>query len=252
MYLLSTALGPVDLAFTDRFGGVSAFPHDELDLALEGAGDPAARAENLRRVRADFAPDDELADLVQVHGREVAVIGADTPLGDAYARPEADAVVTDRPGVTLLVRMADCVPVLLADPEAGVVGAVHAGRPGVVAGVVAAAVDALRDLGARRLHAWIGPHVCGHCYEVPFAMRAEVGALLPESVQTTWSGTPSLDLGAGVRAQLAAAGVEDVVTVPGCTRERSDLFSYRRDGADAGRLGALIRIDPARSAAGAS
>lgn len=249
MYLTRQRLGPVDLAFTDRFGGVSAFPYDELDLALVGGGDPAAREENLRLLRADFAPDDELADLVQVHGREVAVVDDSTPLGPGYVRPEADAIVTARAGVTLLVRMADCVPVLLADPDAGVVGAAHAGREGVVAGVVPAAVETMRGLGARRLHAWIGPHVCGHCYEVPFAMRAEVGALLPDTVQTTRSGTPSLDLGAGVRAQLVAAGVDDVVTVPGCTRERTDLFSHRRDGADAGRLGALIRLDPTSGSA---
>lgn len=249
MYLTRQHLGPVDLAFTDRFGGVSAFPFDELDLALVEGGDPTARAENLRLLRADFAPDDDLADLAQVHGREVAVVDDATPLGSGYLRPEADAIVTARAGVTLLIRTADCVPVLLAAPDEGVIGAAHAGREGVVAGVVPAAVEAMRGLGARRLHAWIGPHVCGHCYEVPFAMRAEVGALLPVAVQTTWSGTPSLDLGAGVLAQLAAAGVENVVTVPGCTRERSDLYSHRRDGADAGRLGALIRLDPARGSA---
>ena len=242
MYLLRTSLGPVDLAFTDRFGGVSAPPYDALNLGVGGGDDPAAVEENLRVLQADFAPDDRLVQTEQVHGTDVAVIGA-----DPAAQPgPADALLTAERGVTLLVRVADCVPVLLADPEAGVVAAVHAGRVGMVEGVVPAAVAALREHGAERVHAWIGPHVCGHCYEVPFAMRAEVGALLPETVQTTWSGTPSLDLGAGVAAQLRDAGVEQVVAVPGCTRERSDLYSHRRDGADAGRLGALIRLDPRR------
>jgi copper oxidase (laccase) domain-containing protein len=83
--------------------------------------------------------------------------------------------------------------------------------------------------------------VCGACYEVPEEMQAEVGALVPESVATTSWGTPSLDIGAGVRAQLVAAGVE-VRDVSRCTRESADLYSYRRDGAGAGRLAGLIRL----------
>jgi copper oxidase (laccase) domain-containing protein len=132
------------------------------------------------------------------------------------------------------------VPVLLADPAAGVVGAVHAGRPGLAAGVVPAAVDRMRSLGAGTITGWIGPHVCARCYEVPEAMRDEVGALVPEAVATPTWGTASLDLGAGVAAQLRAAGVI-VVEVPGCTRESGELHSYRRDGAAAGRLAGLVR-----------
>jgi YfiH family protein len=240
VYLHRSTLGPVDLAFTDRFGGVSAVPYDELNLALESGDDAAALAENHRRVLADFAGADALADLHQVHGATVVLAGP-SGFGDP---PDADAVVALETGVTLMVRAADCVPVLLLDPVARVIGAAHSGRPGLVAGVVPATVARMRALGAAgEISAWIGPHVCGSCYEVPAAMQAEVGTVVPESVATTSWGTPSLDLGAGVRAQLEAAGVE-VYDVSRCTRESADLYSYRRDGAAAGRLAGLIRLRP--------
>jgi polyphenol oxidase len=159
-------------------------------------------------------------------------------------RASADALVSDEAGVVLLVRAADCVPVLLADPEVGIVGAAHAGRPGVAASVVPHTVQAMRDLGAQHVTAWIGPHVCGACYEVPAQLQDEVAALVPATRATTSWGTPSLDLGAGIRAQLAELGVRYVDTAARCTRESADLFSYRRDGAASGRLAGLIRMVP--------
>ena len=141
----------------------------------------------------------------------------------------------------LAVRAADCVPVLLADARAGVIGAAHCGRPGLAAGVVPRTLEAMRALGATEITAWIGPHVCGACYEVPAEMQAEVGAIEPASVATTSWGTPSLDLAAGVRAQLERGGAV-AVDAGGCTRESPDLYSYRRDGSSAGRLAGLIRI----------
>ncbi|HET8561528.1 MAG TPA: peptidoglycan editing factor PgeF [Marmoricola sp.] len=243
MYSYRATLGPADLAFTDRRGGVSAAPFDSLDLALEGDDDPAARAENLRRVLADFGPGDELVDLRQVHGADVVVAEAgEAGSRSVPGRPEADAVVTARPGITLMVRAADCVPVLLVDPAAAVVAAVHSGRQGLLAGVVPAAVARMREIGATGpITAWVGPHVCGACYEVPAGMQAEVGRAVPAAVATTSWGTPALDLGAGVREQLLASGVE-VVDAARCTRESPDLYSYRRDGARAGRHAGLVRI----------
>ncbi len=175
----------------------------------------------------------------QVHGADVAVV-------DERAEaepPEADALVTRAPGVVLVVRVADCVPVLLADVERGVVGAAHAGRPGLVAGVVPATVAAMRDLGAAEITAWVGPHVCGACYEVPEQMRADVAAVVPEAYAETSWGTPAVDVGAGVRAQLAAAGVE-IVDASRCTREDEDLYSYRRQGEESGRLAGLVWVRP--------
>jgi YfiH family protein len=147
-----------------------------------------------------------------------------------------------------MVRAADCVPVLFADPGAGVVGAAHAGRQGLATGVVTRTVERMRGLGAGEVTAWIGPHVCGSCYEVPAGLQDEVGAVVPESVATTSWGTPALDLGAGVWAQLERAGVI-VVDVARCTRESPDLYSFRRDGEHAGRLAGLVRLRAPEGAA---
>lgn len=236
MYAHRSTHGPVDLAFTDRHGGVSVAPFDSLNLAITGEDDEAARRENLRLVLDDFAPGDELADLRQVHGGEIDVVERRR----TSQRPAADGVVTARAGVVLAVRAADCVPVLLADPDAGVIGAAHAGRPGLVAQVVPNTVAVMGALGARRITAWVGPHVCGACYEVPEDMQAEVVAVEPAAESTTSWGTTSLDLGAGIRAQLEQAGVL-VVDASRCTRESPDLYSYRRDGHAAGRIAGLIR-----------
>jgi YfiH family protein len=212
-------------------------PFDSLNLALEGQDDPLVVEQNLHTVLDDFAPGDQLADLHQVHGGEVDVVEERHSTG----RPDADGIVTSQAGVVLMVRAADCVPVLLADGDAAVIGAAHCGRPGLAAEVVPATVRKMRDRGARSITAWIGPHVCGGCYEVPEGMQAEIGAAVPASVATTTWGTPSLDLGAGVRAQLMAEGVS-VHDVSRCTRESADLYSYRRDAERAGRLAGLIRL----------
>ncbi len=195
---------------------------------------------NLRLLLDDFAPGCGVSDLSQVHGD--AVVRAERPHDPEVAgtRPRADGLVTDRPDLVLLVRAADCVPVLLADPRARVVGAAHAGRQGVAVDVVTRTVEAMRDLGARDVTAWIGPHVCGSCYEVPAELRDEVAAAVPATRATTSWGTPALDLGAGVRAQLEQAGAT-VVDVSACTLESPDLYSYRRDGAGSGRLAGLVR-----------
>jgi copper oxidase (laccase) domain-containing protein len=124
-----------------------------------------------------------------------------------------------------------------------VVAAVHAGRPGLVAGVVPAAVATMRSLGAGRLRGWLGPHVCGACYEVPEQMRSDVSTVVPEAYAETSWGTPAVDIGAGVRAQLAREGV-DVVDASRCTLEDEDLYSYRRQGAASGRLAGLVWVRP--------
>ena len=140
--------------------------------------------------------------------------------------------------MVLMVRAADCVPVLLADPVAGVIGAAHPGRPGLAAGVVPATVAAMRERGATDITAWIGPHVCGGCYEVPAEMRDEVGALVPAAVATTTWGTPALDLGAGVRAQLERPRCHRGRRVPLHPRVRRPLLlpPRRRPRRPAGRL----------------
>jgi polyphenol oxidase len=245
LYTSRLTHGPVELAFTDRHGGVSDAPFDSLNLGWSGGDDPDAMAENHRLVMDDFAPGDgvdRLAELGQVHGNDVAVVGPEGPGHDVHGHLHGigDGLVTAAPGITLSVRAADCVPVLLADTEAGVIGACHCGRPGVVAGIVPATLEVMRGLGATRVIAWIGPHVCGRCYEVPQDLQDDVVAVEPSTLATTSWGTPSLDVGAGVRAQLDREGVE-VVDLSRCTLESPDLFSYRREGKVSGRQAGLIR-----------
>jgi YfiH family protein len=229
-------------AFTDRWGGVSAVPYEELNLGGAVGDDPDAVLAN-RVVAAKslgLAPD-RVVWMNQVHGKDVARV--DGPWGDG-AVPEVDALVTTRRGLALAVLTADCTPVLLADPVASVVGAAHAGRPGMVAGVVPAVVEAMRDLGAapERIIARTGPAVCGRCYEVPERMRSEVAAVEPAAwSQTSW-GTPAVDVTAGVHAQLEALGVRDRRKSAVCTLESRDHYSYRRDRTT-GRLAGYVWLE---------
>jgi polyphenol oxidase len=176
-----------------------------------------------------------------VHGKDVAVVSG--PWADGRAA-SVDAIVTTRRGLALAVLTADCVPVLLADPVASVVAAAHAGRPGLVAGVVPAVVGAMTKLGARpeRIAAVTGPSVCGRCYEVPGEMRAEVAALVPEAYATTSWGTPAVDVAEGVRAQLVRAGVIMGDQPHVCTLESADHFSYRRERTT-GRLAGYVWLE---------
>ncbi len=221
-------------AFTDRDGGVSLGTWAGLDLARHVGDATSAVTENRRRVAAALDVTD-IVFLDQVHGREVAVV--DTLPAEPVT---ADAVVTTTPGLALAAMVADCTPVLLAAADGSVVGAVHAGRPGLAAGVVPAAVAAMRDLGARELRAAVGPSVCGRCYEVPSEMREDVARVVPASRAVSWTGTPALDIAAGVVEQLGAAGVE-VDWVRGCTREEARLYSHRRDRRTGRFAGIVVR-----------
>lgn len=243
MFAHQETRGSVEIAFTDRHGGTSGGPFASLNLSTRSADEPGAVSSNLALVTEAFAHGQAVRRLVlmdQVHGADVHVVDDSNLNGPT---PGADALVTTLPGVVLVARAADCVPVLLADPGAGVVGAVHAGRPGLVAGAVSRALETMRALGATEVEGWLGPHVCGACYEVPEQMRAEVAAAVPESfAQTSW-GTPAVDIGAGLLAQLDREGVQ-AKDVGRCTIEDEDLYSYRRQGEASGRMGGLVWLSP--------
>lgn len=226
---------------TSRSGGVSAAPYESFNLALHVGDDPAAVTANRKRLAgAAGLPPDHIVWMEQIHGATVAAVD-----GPRTQPVEAtDGLVTATPGIAVAVLVADCVPVLLADPVAGVVAAVHAGRVGAAAGVIPRAVERFRSLGGdpARSDALLGPAVCGACYEVPAAMQAAVGSRLPGSAVRTRAGTPGLDLRAGLTRQLTGLGVASVVTDPRCTAEDRELFSHRRNGTT-GRQAALAWIE---------
>jgi polyphenol oxidase len=224
---------PVALtAITSRTGGASAGPWSGLNLGAHVGDEPGVVAENRRRLADQVGR--PVVYMEQCHGGDVVVVD-DLP----DAPPRCDGIVTTNSGLALAVLVADCVPVLLSSPE-GVVAAVHAGRPGLVAGVVPRALAVLSAHGASEVTAVVGPSVCGRCYEVPDTMRAAVAAVQPVAATLSWVGTSAVDVAAGVVAQLRAGGAR-VRWVPGCTRERDDLFSYRRDGTTGRFAGVVAR-----------
>lgn len=214
---------------TSRAGGHSDGPYKSFNLGGGVGDDPAAVAANRARLAAEIGlHPDRLLWMDQVHQAHVAIV--DGPADRAL--PRTDGMVTSTPGLGLVVLVADCVPILLADEANGVAGAVHAGRPGAAAGIAQQAIAAMTEAGAQpgSIEALLGPAVCGRCYEVPPDMQADVEARLPGSACRTAKGTTGLDLRAGLTAALLSAGVGRVVTDPRCTAEDPDLFSYRRDG----------------------
>ena len=239
-------LGPgVLAAFTGRAGGVSRARWDSLDLGL-GVGDDEADVLANRARLAAWAGVPVVFG-TQVHG--AAVLALDDVPYDPRTVGVADAYLSTRDDLAAAVLVADCVPVLLADPVARVVCAVHAGRAGLVAGVVAAAVTAMVRHGADPAHirAALGPAIAGSSYEVPAAMRDAAGARLPEAPTTTAWGTPALDLAAAVVGELGRTGVPNLVRLDRDTFTDAGLFSHRRAtkaGTRTGRACGLVRLLP--------
>jgi YfiH family protein len=226
---------------TTRAGGVSAPPFDTFNLGDHVGDDPAAVAANRARLAAAIGLGaDRLIWMNQVHGDRVEVV--DGPRDTAV--DNTDALVTAEPRLALAVLTADCVPVLLADARAGVVAAVHAGRVGAAAGVVARALEAMLAVGAQvqDISALLGPAVSGRNYEVPAGMADEVEAALPGSRTTTSAGTPGLDLRAGIACQLQGLGVTAIDVDPRCTVDDTSLFSHRRD-APTGRMASVVWME---------
>lgn len=229
----------IDVGFTDTADGVSpAGPIGTLNLGGAVGDDPANVARNRAAVAAavDVEPDD-LVFMHQTHSDRVAT------MPDGNRDPQSDGVVTSSSGVALAVLVADCTPVLLADPAAGVVAAVHAGRPGMMARIVDRALDRMSEHGATNPLAIVGPSVCGRCYEVPLELREKAAVVSPDSRSVSWTGTPAIDVAGGVVGQLHARGVE-TTWVPGCTRESDRLFSYRRDHRSGRFAGVIVQRDP--------
>jgi YfiH family protein len=235
-FLTSLALAAPGLAhgFFTRRGGVSAGPFAALNCSLSGRDAPeAVRANRGRAMDALGLAPAALHGLHQVHGVAVAVLEEGWP---EDARPSADAAVTRRPGVALGVVTADCAPVLFADPEAGVIGAAHAGWRGAAAGVLEATIAAMEALGAARprIRAAVGPCIHQPSYEVAADLRDTVLAGDPVDEAFFAAGAREdrwqFDLPGYVAARLARAGLAAVATSPADTlAEEARFFSHRRN-----------------------
>ena len=222
---------PTRGAFTTRTGGVSAHAWSGLNLSVKVDDQFSRVAVNRELLERQVGGPLVLAQ--QVHGRGVGLVDGPSGRGRLSGVRGVDALVTTVPQLRLTVLGADCLPVLLADPVAGVVAAAHVGRAGLALGVLLETLRVMAEQGAEpaRTAASIGPGACGRCYEVPDDLAAESERLAPGSRSTTRQGTSSIDLQAGATRQLTGAGVTAVSFVGGCTVEQPERFySYRRDG----------------------
>jgi YfiH family protein len=227
-------LDGVQHRFFTRRGGVSAGLYSSLNCGYGSGDEPDNVRENRRRAAAslDLAAT-ELLTVHQIHSTDVLTV-ADRRWTSPGA-PKADAMVTDRPGVALGVLAADCAPVLLADPRAGVIGAAHAGWKGALAGIVEATIAAMERLGAQRerLQAAVGPCIGRESYEVgpefpaPFLAQDDANAVFFRA--TPRAGHFLFDLAGYLAHRLALAGVAASATGHDTLRASDDFFSYRRN-----------------------
>ena len=227
----SAALGGVPHGFLGRVGGVSTGLYAGLNVGLGSDDDHAAVVENRRRAVAAVLPGAALATVRQVHSADVATVSAAVADAD---RPAADALVTATPGLLIGIVTADCVPVLFADAQAGVVGAAHAGWKGAIAGVTDATLDAMEALGARRerIGCAVGPCIARASYEVDEGFVTRFLEQDPENERFFADGRPQhaqFDIEAYVAARLAAAGIRRIEMLGQDTYAQPELFySYRR------------------------
>ena len=225
------ALDGVPHGFFGREGGLSRGVVAGLNCGRGAGDDPEIVAQNRRLAVEAILPDAHLASVYQIHSPTCVTLAQPWDEDD---RPEADALVTDRPGIALGIVTADCAPVLLADREAGVIGAAHAGWRGAVGGVTDSSIAAMLRLGARieRISAAIGPCIARASYEVDHGFFDN---LLKDDADNERffsdgpSGKPHFDLEAYVAARLSAAGVRRIEALGLDTYAREDeFFSYRR------------------------
>ncbi len=239
-------------AFTDRDGGTSAAPFDSLNLANHVGDDEASVGENRQRLLDTLGSSvDRLVFMQAEHGDIVKyVTRADQAVAESTlsVMPSCDGLVTDEASIAIAALAADCVPIVLADSEHGVVGVVHCGWRGVVSGVVMAALAQMRDRGADPMstEAVVGPAICGFCYPVSADRASEVvRALSPGSRgRAVWTDQGSqwhVDVRQAVVAQLESNDVSSQL-VGGCTFTDDGLFSYRRDSTT-GRQGAAVFLE---------
>ena len=236
--------------FMTREGGASQGLYRSFNLADGVGDDPNAVAANLAGWRAAY-PRARLARLQQVHSNRIHLIGL-TYDGD---RRIGDGMVTAVPGVVLAIFTADCVPVLMVDAETGIIGALHAGWRGTLAGIAGEGVRAMAALGAlpERIRAALGPAIGSCCFEVDAELAGRFVSYIPAAADYCRSGRPGkrhFDLRGILRSQLQAAGVAatSIVDIGPCTKCNSDRFFSRRAarGAATGLQMSFIGFEPER------
>lgn len=245
----SKLLADIPHAFLGRRGGVSTGVCEGLNVGLGSADDPQAIQTNRRLALEAVAPSARLVTVHQIHS-PIAI-----PVSEPYpdnARPPADAMVTDRPGLALGILTADCTPILFADRQAGVIGAAHAGWKGAYGGVVEATVAEMEKLGAdrARIAAAIGPTIARKSYEVDEAFFRNFTGADPENERFFGlgrAGHHQFDLEGYVVSRLAQAGLTRIEALGLDTYSAPDRFySYRRSThcgeGDYGRQISLIAL----------
>ena len=252
-YLESGKFSALDFlthAFCTRCGGISQPPYDGLNVGDIVGDREDDRLQNLEMVKDSFGiPDGRLILMRQVHGDRIHLIEKDDPLPEEP--PECDGLITDRPGVALGIRTADCVPLLFVDLACRVIGVAHAGWRGTALGIAARMVATFKDRFSSRpedIRVGIGPAIGLCCYEVDvpvrsvFAATPDAGLFFRPCLQKErWM----VDLALATRLQMLAAGVpgENIQNAALCTACRQDLFfSHRSSGGRTGRQISLIML----------
>jgi polyphenol oxidase len=229
--ITAKSLSGIPHGFLGRKGGVSAGIYAGLNIALGSKDDREAVLENRRRAVAAVMPGAALARVYQIHSPDVITM---TQAPDQDNPPKADAMVTKTRGLVLGISTADCVPVLFADREAGVVGAAHSGWKGALGGVNEATLAAMEALGAdrTRIACAIGPCIAQKSYEVDDEFFQRFAEADPANERFFGSGKPGhhqFDIEGYVAARLAAAGVRQIECLGQDTYSQPDrFFSYRR------------------------
>jgi hypothetical protein len=231
-------------AILTRLGGVSAPPFDSLNLGDGIGDDPAAVRENHHRVFAALGiAREQVVSPHQVHGKHVVRV---TAADGGSLIPETDALITDTPGLALMLRFADCTPVLFYDPVQHAVGLAHAGWRGAAAGVVPATVQEMAaEFGSRPADLWagIGPAIGPAHYAVGPEVVTAISQSLPADARVAErrDGQWYLDLPSAVALQLRASGVERVARSGLCTFSHTgEWYSYRGEAGRTGRFGVVV------------
>ena len=212
--------------FTNRLGGVSNAPYDSANLGDHVGDDSLDVLSNRALLEAQIGV--PIIFMNQIHGDTVVLVESTS------STPTCDALITTERNLALAVMVADCIPLLLKSDVA--VAAVHVGRKGLMNGVARKTIDAMRDLGAEVIHSYIGPNICGSCYEVGADIFNEVVSKYPSSDSSNRTGKATLDLVSGLKTDLKDTVLLDLSS---CVLEDKNSFSYRRDGITGRQAGVI-------------